>query len=242
MWVRFGVCALIAMPILAFLSFRAQGLPQDTWQQTPTLSIETADEFIRFSAIGQPSNDRVLILPGCPVEPSAYAPLARNLARRGLTAIVVRIPFRCAPLTSQMATLRARVAALLDGCAECEWTAIGHSRGAVHALELVGAAPRRFAGLVILGSTHPRDRDFSRLAVPVMKILGTNDGVAPQSASEANRRLLPPFVRWEVLDGANHSQFAYYGFQLFDGRAAISRQEQHERVTGLIASFVGQRR
>jgi pimeloyl-ACP methyl ester carboxylesterase len=239
-WVRAGVVALIGMPFVAFLTFRAQGLPQDTWQQTRAISIERADEFIQFNAVEQTSDDRLVIFPGCPVESSAYAPLARGLAGRGLTTIIMNIPFRCAPSASSVQTLRTRVTALLDGCAACTWTAIGHSRGAVHALDLVAALPGRFAGVVILGSTHPRERDFSRLSIPVMKVLATNDGVAPRSASEANRRLLPGSVRWEVIDGGNHSQFAYYGFQLFDGRATITRTQQHDRVTDLIAEFATQ--
>jgi hypothetical protein len=91
---------------------------------------------------------------------------------------------------------------------------------------------------VLLGSTHPRERDYSNLSIPVMKTVATNDGVAPLSASEANRRLLPASLRWEVIEGGNHSQFAYYGFQLFDGRATISREEQHALVIAAIRSFV----
>jgi hypothetical protein len=242
-WVRFGVFALIAMPIAAWLTFRAQGITGETWQPTPAVSFEAGQESFTFTAL-QPSAAarRLLVIPGCPVESDAYAPLARRLALRGLSTTVVTVPYRCAPLPPQQVTLRRRVAAVLQRCPECEWTIVGHSRGAAHALDLVAAMPDRIAGLVLLGSTHPREKDFSRLPMPVMKVVATNDGVAPLAASEANRRLLPASVRWEVIKGGNHSQFAYYGFQLFDGRASIARAEQHARVVEAVVSFVEARR
>ena len=239
-WVRLGVFMLVAMPIAAYFTFRAQGLPGDTWQETADVSVERDEVYLGFRALNPVSPEsRLILVPGCPVETAAYAPLARRLAVRGFSAFVVNVPYRCAPYAPQIATLRERIATVIRTCPSCEWTIVGHSRGAAHALDIASAMPDRIAGLVLLGSTHPREKNFSRLRIPVMKVLATNDGVAPRSASEANRRLLPPSVRWEVVDGGNHSQFAYYGFQLFDGRATISRQEQHVRVVQAIASFLG---
>ena len=240
-WVRLGVAALVATPFAAFLMFRTQGLPPDTWVETGAISIDDTPRFLQFSALPSTRQARVVILPGCPVHASAYAPLARGLAERGMTAFVMKIPYLCAPLASHQAVLRAAIAQVQTACPSCAWTIVGHSRGARHALEIVGAMPERFARLVLLGSTHPRERDYSRLAMPVMKAIATNDGVAPLAASEANRRLLPLSVRWEVIDGGNHSQFAYYGFQLFDRQATISRAEQHARVIAAIASFAADR-
>jgi pimeloyl-ACP methyl ester carboxylesterase len=236
-WIRVGLAALVGMPLAAYLVFRAQGLPPDTWAATGSLSIDDNDEYLQFGA-GQSGGERVIILPGCPVEAEAYAPLARGLATRGLTAFVVRIPFRCAPLPSQVATLHGRLQRIVATCPPCVWTIAGHSRGASHALEAVAAMPNRFARLVLMGSTHPRERDFSRLSIPVLKIEASNDGVAPREASAANRRLLPAATRWNVIEGGNHAQFAYYGWQLFDGLASVSRQAQHAQVIDAMTSFI----
>lgn len=81
---------------------------------------------------------------------------------------------------------------------------------------------------MLLGTTHPKQSDLSGLALPVTKVLGSNDGVAPLFKAEANRRLLPGHTRWVVLNGGNHSQFGHYGHQLLDGRAGLSRAEQQE--------------
>jgi pimeloyl-ACP methyl ester carboxylesterase len=97
---------------------------------------------------------------------------------------------------------------------------------------------RVIASLLLIGSTHPREDDYSDLAMPVMKIAGSEDGVAPLEASVASRSLLPASARLEVIDGANHAQFGYYGFQLFDRRARISREEQHARAVQLVVSLL----
>jgi pimeloyl-ACP methyl ester carboxylesterase len=239
-WVRVGLAALVVLPIAAFLMFRAQGLPPDTWSASESLSIDDNNEYIRFDAPQAGNADRVIVLPGCPVEAEAYAPLARGLAIRGLTAIVVKIPYRCAPFPTHVAALHARVLQVLATCSSCLWTIAGHSRGARHALEAVAAMPNRFARLVLMGSTHPRERDFSRLSIPVLKIEASNDGVAPREASAANRRLLPAATRWNVIEGGNHAQFAYYGWQLFDGAATIAREQQHDEAVAAVLSFINE--
>ncbi len=241
-WVRLGLIALVAMPVAMFFAFRARGLPAGTLVDDQSIEVEEREGYLRFTAREGGSVERLMLLPGCPVEPKAYAPLARALAARGLTTTIIKIPYRCAPLAPHVATLQTRVVEAQSHCPECRWTLVGHSRGATHALDLVAATPQRFARLVLMGTTHPRDRDFSRLTLPVMKIVATNDGVASLADSERNRGLLPPTVRWETVQGANHAQFGYYGRQLFDGGAAISREEQHDRVVGLLMSFISDKK
>jgi pimeloyl-ACP methyl ester carboxylesterase len=237
-WIRLGLLSLVAMPAAMFLTFRAQGLPEGTLVDDEAVEVSERQGDLQFMAREATSRERVLLLPGCPVEPAAYAPLARALAAGGLTTSIMKIPFRCAPLAQHVPALQARVVEVQQRCPECRWTLAGHSRGATHALDLVAAMPQRFARLVIMGSTHPRERDFSHLTLPVMKIVATDDGVAPRADSEGNRRLLPASTRWEVIQGGNHAQFGYYGIQLFDGWATISREEQHARIVGLLRSFV----
>ena len=45
---------------------------------------------------------------------------------------------------------------------------------------------------------------------------------------KANAGKLPPHTKWVTIDGGNHSQFGYYGFQLGDRSATISREAQQE--------------
>jgi hypothetical protein len=81
-------------------------------------------------------------------------------------------------------------------------------------------------GLVLIGTSHPRDFTLADVTAPVTKILGTRDGVAPLDKSEENRHLLPATTRWVLIEGGNHSQFGWYGFQPEDRSATINRDRQ----------------
>lgn len=90
------------------------------------------------------------------------------------------------------------------------------------------------AGLVLIGTSHPRDFDLSATTVPVLKVLGTRDGVAALEKSERNRSKLPASARWILIEGGNHSQFGYYGFQPEDRWASISRAEQQRQTVAAV--------
>ena len=89
-------------------------------------------------------------------------------------------------------------------------------------------------GLVLISTTHPRDFDLSAAPLKVTKISGSNDGIASPAAIRANAKLLPPATNWIEIPGANHVQFAYYRYQLFDGIAAISRDAQQAALLGAV--------
>ena len=80
-----------------------------------------------------------------------------------------------------------------------QWIIGGHSRGAVVSIKLeemlrsLGA--NTVAGLLLVGTTHPRDVDLSKVKLPVTKIVGTKDGVASIAKVDANRHLLPASTR-----------------------------------------------
>lgn len=238
-WVRVAVLLLVASPAAMYLMFRAQNLPPDTFATTSTVLVTESDSYVRFQPAAQ-TRSGLMLVPGCPADPHAYAPLARTMALKGVLTVIVKVPYRCAPWVSHRDTLRQRVIGVIDSCFDCAWTLAGHSRGARHALEVARMLPaRRLAGLVLIGTTHPRDESYVDLSMPVVKILASEDGVAPLDDAKASSHLLPPGSRTAVVDGGNHAQFAYYGYQLWDGQARITREQQHEEVAALLLSVIG---
>jgi pimeloyl-ACP methyl ester carboxylesterase len=172
-----------------------------------------------------------VFLAGGGVHAEAYAPLLRPIAARGYPVFVVRLPYRIAPLEGHKVQAIERAGAILERePSASRWVVGGHSLGAALACRLAARRPRRIAGLVLIGTTHPREADLSRLPTPVTKVYASNDGIAPEEAVETNRRLLPAHTRWVRIAGGNHAQFGHYGRQLFDGRADVTRDEQ-QRVT-----------
>jgi pimeloyl-ACP methyl ester carboxylesterase len=241
-WVRAGLVVLLTAPVAMYLMFRAQNLPPDAFQTTAAMRVTESDTYLRFQP-ASPTRSAWMLIPGCPADPLAYAPLARAVAQQGVLSVVIKVPYRCAPWPPHQEQLRQRVSGVIDTCFECSWTLAGHSRGARHALEVARALPPgRIASLVLIGSTHPRDTSYATLGIPVLKVLGSEDGVAPVDDAMSYRALLPPTTRWEVIDGANHAQFGYYGYQLWDRTARITREAQHREVVRLILSALPDRK
>ena len=80
-------------------------------------------------------------------------------------------------------------------------------------------------GLILIGSTHPRDFSLADTRLAVTKIYGIADGVASAADVRGNAVLLPASTRWIAIESGNHHQFGYYGFQPGDHFAAITRDE-----------------
>ena len=231
-YARVGMTLLVLMPVAMWLMFRPWGLPDGTLDSDGTVAVVDRDDAVVFRP-AQASGAGVMLLPGCPVDPHAYAPLARRLAAAGHPALVVRVPFRCASFGDLEAELDRRVRGLVGEFENTRWLLAGHSRGGKHASRLAHALPDAFAGLVLMGTSHPRDRDLSSLRMPVTKIAATNDGVAGEA--QFDRRLLPAATDWVRIEGGNHALFAYYApYQLFDGGATISRAQQQDQIVAAL--------
>jgi pimeloyl-ACP methyl ester carboxylesterase len=110
------------------------------------------------------------------------------------------------------------------------WVVAGHSLGGALASEVARDHDNLLAGLVLLGTSHPRDIDLSSLSIDVTKVYATNDGLASVAEVKAYAKKLPARTHWVEIDGGNHSQFGYYGFQLGDHRATIPRSEQQAQT------------
>lgn len=226
-WLRFGLTMLVVMPLAMFLTFRPWHVDSLIFVSDSVTTVDETDDAIAFVPAA-PTGAGLLLIPGCPVDPRAYAPLARAIADTGHIAAIVQVPLRCAPGAAQEAELDARVARLVRRWSPTPFVLAGHSRGAAHTarIALSGVAPLR--GYVLMGTSHPRERDLSGLTVPVTKIAGTRDGVAGEAQFDG--RLLPAATAWVRIEGGNHSQFGYYAFQLFDHTATITREEQQRQI------------
>lgn len=233
--------------VLIFLwlaySFQAQGIAPTVLQSSETVTvIETADT-IQFVPQNVQSTG-LLFYPGGLVEPEAYAPLARKIAEQGFLTIIVKLPLRTASFGSQEDDVMAYTQTLIAINDEVlDWFVAGHSRG--------GAIATRFAyqhgdsvdGLILIGTTHPKEAVYSlaNATFPVTKIYATNDGLASMAEVEANAVFLPPETHWVEIKGGNHAQFGYYGYQLGDDRAEISREQQQDlTVAAILAALAGE--
>ncbi len=227
-WITLGLSATAIFVVWSLIAYRASSEARAAAVSDATVDVRRGDGIISFTpGTGRPSANRALIFfPGALVDPVAYAPLARSAASAGFPAFIVELPRRGAFGGAENPEIRVRLDRILDRHQSHSWLVAGHSRGAVVASQVAGENRKGLAGLIIIGSSHPRDIDLRKLVQPVTKIVGTRDGLASPSEVEANRHLLPASTRWVSVEGGNHSQFGWYGFQPGDRLAKISAHSQ----------------
>jgi len=241
-WATFGLIATVVFAAWMYFGYRASSAAVAAMRSDANVIVSTEDGVFRFTPPASLTKKQpvgLLFFAGSVVDPRAYAPLAHEIALAGYPVTIVPLPRRGmfgGADSPELMTL-ANNAANLDERVS-QWIIGGHSRGAVVAIKfeelLRTMGANTVAGLLLVGTTHPRDVDLSKLKLPVTKIVGTNDGVAPMAKVEANRRLLPESTRWVRIEGGNHSQFGWYGFQPGDHFASISRDEQHMQLVAAI--------
>lgn len=236
-WVISGLVATVVFVAWCAIAYSASAEAKAAMGSNARVVVTEINGVVRFTPASQSQTVPVglLFFPGSMVDPVAYAPLFQALAEAGFPVIMVPLPRRGAfGGADDPNLLHTAVSALHDDERASRWVVGGHSRGAVVATKLVSqmAALRAgsIAGLLLIGTTHPRDVNLSSLPWPVTKVIGTKDGIAPLEKVEANKSLLPVTTHWVRIEGGNHSQFGWYGFQPFDHFAGITREAQHEQL------------
>ena len=231
-WITCGIIATILFNGWMLFSSRAQGFDKKKILSSDgRVRVRESSEEIVFEPVVGGAPAGLIFFPGGMVDPEAYAPLMRAVAEEGYEAVILKLPFRQAFLESQEAEVveRARVRMERDRGTR-GWVVAGHSRGGVIACRVAATHPSLPAALVLMGTSHPVDRDLSGLRFPVTKIFATHDGLATVEKVEANQGKLPAATRWVKIEGGNHAQFGWYGRQFGDEKATISREEQQART------------
>jgi pimeloyl-ACP methyl ester carboxylesterase len=227
-WVRRGFLlgALIATLWLTN-SYRTRGLDPAVLESDAAVNVANTAATLDLSPVASKSETALIFICGSGVAAEAYLPMLRPVAEAGNAVFIVKLPYRFAPLESHK---QAAIDRALDVIATHprirHWVVAGHSLGGALACRVVQSDHKSISGLVLIGTTHPKEDDLSSLPMPVTKIYGTDDGVAPPDRMFENRGLLPKHTRFVEIEGGNHSQFGHYGHQLFDGTPSISRETQ----------------
>ena len=239
-WITLGLSATVIFVVWSLIAYRASAEAREATRSDGAVTVRRESGIWRFTpAAGARSGPSFVFFPGALVDPVAYAPLARATAAAGFATLIVELPRRGAFGGAESEALWSRVRALrAEMGGTTEWVVGGHSRGAVVASRLAAEHADWLAGLVLIGTSHPRDVDLSALAVPVTKIVGTRDGLASPPEVEQNRGRLPSSTRWVWVEGGNHSQFGWYGFQPGDRSASIPASAQRaQMIEGVVSAL-----
>lgn len=169
----------------------------------------------------QPNGDGFIFYPGGKVEETAYLPLLRKLADRGISCVLVKMPVRLAVLGVN------RADAVFNTLPDVKrWYIGGHSLGGAMASSYAGNHSDKLAGLILLAAYPVNDA-----TLPTIAIFGSEDGVL-------NRDKLAAVDNVVEIVGGNHAWFGNYGAQAGDGVATITHDEQQDECVETILQFL----
>lgn len=238
-WIKRISLALLALLIIvtaAFVIWAENPLPA---MPEAINAIQSDDEvlvinkkWMVFSPLSLSTKTGVIIYPGGRVDPRAYAPLAKEIARAGYLVVLPPMPLNLAFTDVNVAD--EIMAANPD---IKHWYVGGHSLGGSMAAEYVAANPEKVDGLFLWASYSAEGTDLS--AIPNLKVLsiyGTEDGGAAEIRLSQERS--PADTVWVEMQGGNHAQFGWYGIQPGDGVATISREEEQAQILEATLAFI----
>ena len=227
-WLTSGICFYIWM----YISMSPHDIEKNVFTDSSKVQVTQNEDYLSFTPV-EDFNQVIFFYPGALVDPDAYAPLCRRIAENGFQVHLINMPWRMATLGYK----KIMEMNMLEDDTK-QYILIGHSQGGKMAAQFVYENPNMIDKLILLGTTHPRDNDMSSMKIPVLKIYGSNDGIAEPEKVNANKQMLPATAKYIYLEGANHSQFGYYGYQLGDSEASISREKQQEYILEHILNFI----
>ncbi|GAB5520175.1 MAG: alpha/beta hydrolase [Rhodothermales bacterium] len=212
-----------------FWNMQPKQVAATIFESTAGVEVTRSSDALTFTPAVDTAKAGLIFYPGALVHPDAYAPFARAVAEAGYQAVILPLPWRLAPTGAQQAALAARTLAHIQAD-ERSWVLSGHSRGGALAAQLAPDLANHLDGLLLIGTSHPKEHDLSALQLDVTKIYATEDGLASVPEVEGFASNLPETTHWVRIDGGNHSQFGWYGWQLGAGTATISQAEQHAQT------------
>jgi pimeloyl-ACP methyl ester carboxylesterase len=226
-----GVAALIVFAGWTFVAYRATPDARAALRGNDHITVERGEGYWLFQPTSSAAGAGLLFFPGALVDPAAYAPLAREVAQRGYPVLLIELPWRGAFGAADWPDVFVRAReAMRRAPTVRKWVVAGHSRGGGVAARLMLSDPSNIAGLVLVGTSHPRDFSLANTPLPVTRVYGTRDTVAGVEKLQETRANLPSSTRLVAIEGGNHSQFGCYGFQPGDSPATITRETQ-QRLT-----------
>lgn len=226
-WLLLFVPVILALGFVVWALTGPRAMPEAQAALASDSLVEVeAGKWLVFRPVDQEPTTGLIFYPGGRVDPSAYAPLARDIAAQGYLVVIVPMPLNLAFLAPNEAH------EVMEEFPEVStWAVGGHSLGGAMAANFANSQPGAVQGLVLLGSYPAQSNDLSDQDLSVTSIYGTDDGLATVDEIFGSEALFPPDARWVAIEGGNHGQFGWYGSpQSGDNPAAISRESQQAQV------------
>ena len=209
--------------------YHAESVNQDALVSNNQVEVVTQKDRIDF--VCNNSTTGLVFYPGGKVEYTAYSTLCREFAEKGITTILLKVPFNLAVLD-----VKAADSVLADYLEIEHWMIGGHSLGGTVASMYLADHLEEYEGLLLLGSYT--SKDLSDTDLDVFCIYGSNDQIMNRENYQKSLDKLPEGYTEYVIEGGNHSGFGDYGHQKKDGELTISSKTQKEITVDVVKSLI----
>ena len=237
-WVRRTAVLLVGTVLLALIlllvwarQVAAADEPARFALDSDEVVLVSRDPWISFRPRDGDPVTGVIFYPGGKAEPTAYAPILRNLAARGYLVVMTPMPLNLAMLAPERA---ARVMARFPDIRH--WVIAGHSLGGVVAAEFAERHVHEVAGVMLWASFPASFTDLSEAQFPVLSVSATADALSTPAKIAAARPLLPANTRYVVIEGGDHWNFG--NFAPGKGTATITRDRQQAVILSATEAFL----
>ncbi|MBC3796676.1 alpha/beta fold hydrolase [Acetobacterium tundrae] len=215
------ILVAVIIGMLTYLGdyYHADKIAFDALISDAQVTVEEKGNLIIFTPTQGQKDIGFVFYPGGKVEASAYAPLMHLLAEKGLTTVIVKMPFNLAVFNINGAD------AAMEALPEVSnWIIGGHSLGGAMASDYAAENEEKVSGLVLLGA-YP-NKDLSQTKITVLSLYGSEDHILNRTAFETAKIKMPADITFYEIIGGNHGNFGNYGEQKGDGVSTISAADQ----------------
>ena len=225
------VLTLLLVAVFVYLGsgYKADAAAVEALVPEGAVTVTQGEDGMAF--LPQDPKTGLIFYPGGKVEFTAYVPLMKALAARGVLCVLPEMPFDLAVLDINAAD---GICALYPAVEH--WYIGGHSLGGSMAAAYLEKHPQDFAGLLLLASYSTADLSGTELSV--LSIYGSEDGVMDRENYAENKANLPADFTECVLEGGNHAGFGMYGVQKGDGIATLTQERQILLTADRFAAFL----
>lgn len=175
---------------------------------------------------GEGKDNFIIFYPGAKVEAISYAPLLIELANNDIDCYLVKMPFNIAILNSNAADK------IIKNYKYKNYYMMGHSLGGAMASVYTANNEDKINGLILLAAYSTKKIK----STDTLSIYGDKDNVLNKENYNKNKKNINNMTEY-IIEGANHSGYAYYGEQKGDNASTISKEEQIKEVTDIIINF-----
>ncbi len=199
---------------------------------TSEYTVDNNDDFIIFTPRNNKSTTGLIIYPGAKIEPESYSVIASEVASKGFTTIIVKMPFNLAFFDANKADkVIANGSYRNKELGNC-WTLLG----GVFASDYAINNQDKIKGVIYLAA-YPNN-NASNASFKGLVIRGTEDNLTTIEDINKNRDKFPANTTFMYITGGNHYNVGDYGIQKGDNNSTISREEQQALTVMYIVEFL----